>query len=135
MNIDVSAIISAKLAQLEADGVIKKKIEETLEKTLMQAITDEINSYSFRSGIQKQVKESISNVAEDCGFSAYNGFIVERVKAIVQEISPPASFGFLLQVHGTWQTYRKAQKSNEPSFLRKVHRHLPVLQCQHTVPA
>lgn len=86
MNIDVSAIIAEKLAQLEADGVIKKKIEETLEKTLMQAITDEINSYSFRSGIQKQVKESISNVAENCGFSAYNGFIVERVKAIVQEM-------------------------------------------------
>ena len=86
MNINVSDIIAEKLAQLEADGIIKRKIEEALEKSLMSAITDELGSYSFRSGIQKQVRESISHVAEDCGFSAYNGFIAERVKAMVQEL-------------------------------------------------
>lgn len=86
MNINVSDIIAEKLAQLEADGTIKKKIEEALEKSLMSAITDELGSYNFRSGIQKQVRESISHVAEDCGFSAYNGFIAERVKAMVQEL-------------------------------------------------
>ena len=86
MNINVSEIIADKLAQLEADGTIQRKIEDALEKSLMSAITDELGSYSFRSGIQKQVRESISNVAEDCGFSAYNGFIAERVKAMVQEM-------------------------------------------------
>lgn len=86
MNINVSEIIADKLALLEADGTIKKKIEETLEKSLMSAITDELGSYSFRSGIQKQVRESISHVAEDCGFSAYNGFIAERIKAMLQEM-------------------------------------------------
>lgn len=86
MNINVSEIIDEKLAQLETDGTIKKKIEETLEKSLMSAITDELGSYSFRSGIQKQVRESISHVAEDCGFSAYNGYIAERVKAMIQEM-------------------------------------------------
>ena len=86
MTINVSDIIAEKLAQLEADGTIKRKIEETLEKSLMSAITDELGSYSFRSGIQRQVRESVSHVAEDCGFSAYNGFIAERVKAMVQEM-------------------------------------------------
>lgn len=86
MNINVTDIIAEKLAQLEADGTIKRKIEEALEKSLMSAITDELGSYSFRSGIQKQVRESISHVAEDCGFSAYNGYIAERVKAMVQEM-------------------------------------------------
>lgn len=32
MNLDISKIVSDKLAQLDEDGVIKKKIEETLEK-------------------------------------------------------------------------------------------------------
>lgn len=86
MTINVSGIIAEKLAQLEADGTIKRKIEEALEKSLMSAITDELGSYSFRSGIQKQVRESISHIAEDCGFSAYNGFIAERVKEMVQEM-------------------------------------------------
>lgn len=84
MNIDVSQIIADKLAQLEADGTIKRKIEEALEKSIMAAITSELESYSFRSGIEKQLKDAVSNVAADCGLSAYNGYIAEKCKAIVQ---------------------------------------------------
>ena len=84
MNIDVSQIIADKLAQLEADGTIKRKIEEALEKSIMSAISSELESYSFRDGIQKQLKASVSTVAADCGLSAYNGYIAEKCKAIVQ---------------------------------------------------
>lgn len=86
MKIDVSKIVSDKLEQLDKDGIIKKKIEETIEKTVMEAITSELASYNFRSGISKQVKESVSSIAADCGFSAYNGFIAQTVKAIVQDL-------------------------------------------------
>lgn len=86
MNIDVSQIISDKLAQLEADGTIKRKIEESLEKSVMSAISSELESYSFRSGIEKQLKDAVSNIAADCGLSAYNGFIAERCKSIVQNL-------------------------------------------------
>lgn len=84
MNIDVSQIIADKLAQLEADGTIKRKIEEALEKSIMSAITSELESYSFRNGIEKQLKDAVSNIAADCGLSAYNGYIAEKCKAIVQ---------------------------------------------------
>lgn len=86
MQIDVSGIISEKLAQMEADGVVQRKIEETLEKTVLDAISSELNSYSFRSGIAKQVQDSVSKVASDCGFSAYNGFIAQTVKNMVQNL-------------------------------------------------
>lgn len=86
MKIDVSKIVSDKLEQLEADGVIKRKIEETVEKTVTDAITSELNSYTFRSGISKQVQDSVSKIAADCGFSAYNGFIAQTVKSIVQDL-------------------------------------------------
>lgn len=86
MNLDVSQIIADKLAQLDADGTIKRKIEETLEKTVMDAITSELGSYSFRNSISKQVQESVSKIAADCGFSAYNGFIAQTTKSIVQEL-------------------------------------------------
>lgn len=86
MNIDVSQIIADKLAQLEADGTIKRKIEESLEKSIMSAISSELESYTFRSGIEKQLKEAVSNIAADCGLSAYNGYIAEKCKSIVQEL-------------------------------------------------
>lgn len=86
MNIDVSKIVADKLAQLDADGVIKRKIEETVEKTVMDSITSELSSYAFRNSISEQVKGSVSSIAADCGFSAYNGFIAQTVKSVVQEL-------------------------------------------------
>lgn len=86
MNIDVSKIVSDKLEQLDTDGVIKRKIEETVEKTVTDAITSELSSYTFRNGISKQVQGSVSKIAADCGFSAYNGFIAQTVKTIVQDL-------------------------------------------------
>lgn len=86
MEINISKIIADKLEQLDSDGIIKKKIEDALEKSIMESITSELNSYSFRKGISNQVAKSVSSVAADCGFSAYNSFIAERVKAIVQDM-------------------------------------------------
>lgn len=86
MNVDISGIIAAKLAQMEEEGTIKRKIEETLEKSVLDAITSELSSYSFRSKIAEQVKQAADGVAERCGLSAYNGFIVEKARAIVQEL-------------------------------------------------
>lgn len=85
MNINVSQIVTEKLAQLEADGTIKKKIEEALEKTIAEAITSELNSYSFRKEIAKQMEDAVSGVAASCGLASYNGYIAEKCRSIVQE--------------------------------------------------
>lgn len=85
MNINVSQIVTEKLAQIEADGTIKKKIEEALEKTITEAIISELSSYSFRREIAKQLEDAVSGVAAGCGLAAYNGYIAEKCKAIVQE--------------------------------------------------
>lgn len=86
MNINVTEIVSEKLAQLDADGTIKRKIEEALEKSILSAISSELESYSFRSGIAQQLKDAVSDIAANCGLSAYNGYIAERCKAIVQNL-------------------------------------------------
>lgn len=85
MNINVSQIVTEKLAQLEADGTIKKKIEEALEKTITDAIISELSSYSFRREIAKQLEDSVSGLAASCGLAAYNGYIAEKCKSIIQE--------------------------------------------------
>lgn len=86
MKIDISKIVLDKIEQLDTDKVIQRKIEETVEKTVMDAITSELSSYTFRNGISKQVQDSVSKIAADCGFSAYNGFIAQTVKTIVQDL-------------------------------------------------
>lgn len=86
MNIDVSQIVAAKLAQLDEDGTIKRKIEEALEKTIMSAITSELESYRFQHTIQDQMKDAVSSIAADCGLSAYNGYIAEKCKTIVHNL-------------------------------------------------
>ena len=70
MNINVSQIVTEKLAQLEADGTIKRNIEEALEKTIIEAITSELSSYSFRREIAKQMENAVSGVAAGCGLAA-----------------------------------------------------------------
>lgn len=86
MNIDVSGIIEAKLAEMEKNGVIQKKIEDALEKSVLNAITSELESYSFRRSIEEQLKESTSGIAEKCGLSSYNAFISDKTKQIVQNM-------------------------------------------------
>lgn len=86
MNIDISGIIEAKLAQMEADGVIRKKIEDVLEKSILSAITSELESYGFTRELKDQVREALGGVAEQSGLAAYNGFISQKVRQIVQEI-------------------------------------------------
>lgn len=84
MSFDISGIIQAKLAQLEEEGTIQKKIEEALEKTVLNAVTSELESYSFRRSIEEQLRQSTSGIAEKCGLASYNGFIVEKMTQIVR---------------------------------------------------
>ena len=86
MNIDFNEIVQQKLAQMEAEGVIQKKIEDALEKSIMDAIGSQLGSYSFRNALGKQMEDGISEVAKDCGLSAYNSFVAEKVKAILSGI-------------------------------------------------
>lgn len=86
MNINISGIIEGKLAQMEAEGVIRKKIEDALEKSILSAVTSELESYGFTRELKDQMREALNGVAEQSGLAAYNGFISNKVRQIVQEI-------------------------------------------------
>lgn len=86
MNINISEIVTAKLAQMDREGVIQRKIEEAMEKTVLDAISRELGSYSLEQQIAAQVREQVGTVAQHLGLSAYNGFIAERVRDIVRDL-------------------------------------------------
>ncbi|WP_297301137.1 hypothetical protein [uncultured Oscillibacter sp.] len=86
MNINISAILDAKLEQMDRDGVIKQKIEESLEKVILNAVSSELESYTLKKQIGEKVRESVGGVADQLGLSAYNGFLSERVRDIVRDL-------------------------------------------------
>lgn len=84
MNIDITKIVNDKIKSLEESGKIKEQIENSIEKTILGAITSALEDYSFKRDIEKQVSNCVSEVAAEIGFSAYNGFIVEKIKEITE---------------------------------------------------
>ncbi len=86
MNIHITKIVNDKIASLEAEGTIKNKIEESIEKTVLGAITSALEDWSLKRDIEKQVSESVSDIAKEIGFSAYNGFIAEKIKQITEGV-------------------------------------------------
>ena len=107
MTIDISGIIETKLAQMEADGIIRTKIETALETSILDAISSEIDSYRFTQEIREQIRTAVAGVAAQSGLAAYNGFIAEKVRQIVQDAAvgdltaklQTALEGVLLQKH------------------------------------
>ena len=107
MTIDISGIIETKLAQMEADGIIRTKIETALEKSILDAISSEIDSCRFTQEIREQMRTAVAGVAAQSGLAAYNGFIAEKVRQIVQDAAvgdltaklQTAFEGVLLQKH------------------------------------
>lgn len=127
MTIDVSAIIAGKLAQMEKDGVIQKKIEEVLEKNILTAITQEFESYSFTCDIREQMRTAVAGVAEQSGLAAYNGFIAEKVRQIVQDVSG-ADMAAKLQAALEGVILQKHEGVKLSDIFKKYHAWV----CEHT---
>lgn len=86
MNLDVTGIINAKIDSLEESETIVKQIEDSIEKTVLSAITSALEGYSFKREIEEQISKCVGDIPKQIGFSAYNGFIAEKVKQITEGV-------------------------------------------------
>lgn len=86
MNINISGIIEAKLAQMETEGVIRKKIEDALEKAILSAVSSELDSYNFTRELRDEMEKAVSGVAAQSGLAAYNGFIAQKARQIISDV-------------------------------------------------
>lgn len=86
MNINIAEIISEKIKVMEESGLVKKTIEETIEKTVVNAIINSIDGYSIRKNIEELVSNQVSSCVKNIGFTAYNSFIAERLKAVTEGV-------------------------------------------------
>lgn len=84
MNLDINKIIIDKITEMESSGSIKTLIENSIEKTVQDAIKNKLESYEVRNALEKQVGDNISTIIKDIGLSAYNSFIADSIKKIFE---------------------------------------------------
>ncbi|KEH93242.1 hypothetical protein [Clostridium botulinum] len=86
MKIDIQEIVNSKIKDMEEKKIVEKTIEDTLEKTIIQAVTNALDGYKLRNLIEDKVGKEVSEVVSQIGFTAYNGFIAEKVKQITEDV-------------------------------------------------
>jgi hypothetical protein len=86
MNIDIQAIVNEHIKSMDEKGIIKKTIQETVEKAIITGITTALNGYELRNSIENKISNEVSDVVNQIGFTAYNSFIAEKVKAITEGV-------------------------------------------------
>ena len=86
MQINIQEIVNNKLKEMDENGIVKKTIEETIEKSVLGAVTDALSGYKLKRQIEELVTEQVSIVAKNIGFTAYNSFIAQKLKQITEEV-------------------------------------------------
>lgn len=85
MSVNFEEIIRAKVARMEQDGAIEKRINDDVEKLINNAIDSALDSYEIRKIVKDSITADLGKVAESLSLDAYSGFVIQRVKAIIEE--------------------------------------------------
>lgn len=85
MELDFEKIISAKVVQMQESGAIEKRITDDVEKLINSSIDSALDSYDIRKIVRDSITSSLDNIAQAISLDAYSGFVIQRVKAIIEE--------------------------------------------------
>lgn len=86
MDLNIQAIADAKIQEMHDSGKITDAIESGIESLILKAIKDALDGYALKRDIENQMSENVSSIVKDIGFSAYNGFIAQKVKDITENV-------------------------------------------------
>ena len=84
MNIDIEKIVTDKVRQMEESGVVTKTLEDKIEKAILSAVSEALDGYDLKRELSGMVSQQVMRIAKEIGFTAYNGFIVEKFKEIAE---------------------------------------------------
>lgn len=84
MNINIGEIVNNKIKEMEENKVVENLIAETIEKSVVKAVSEAIDGYTIKRSIEKKVEKEVCDIVNDIGFTAYNTFIANKVKDITE---------------------------------------------------
>ena len=85
MELNISKLVQEKLNKISEEKIIEKKIEELLEKTIIKAVEDSLEGYYLKREISEKMREEVSKVVSKIDFQSYNGFMIEKMRQIINE--------------------------------------------------
>lgn len=86
MNIDIQALVNAKLKEMEEGKVLENLISSTVEKAVTKAVTDAIDGYSIKNIIEKKIEKDVKAGVESVGFCAYNTIVADQVQKLIHSV-------------------------------------------------
>lgn len=84
MNINIGEIVNNKIKEIEENKVVENLIAETIEKSVVKAVSEAIDGYTIKRTIENKVEKEVCDIVNDIGFTAYNTFIANKVKDIIE---------------------------------------------------
>lgn len=84
MEIDINEIASSKIKAMEESGLIRKRIEDGVEKTVYEAIDSACSGYELKNGIRESISRTIGEVAKNVNMSAYANFLRDRMNEQIE---------------------------------------------------
>ena len=86
MNIDIQALVNAKLKEMEEGKVLENLISNTVESAVTKAVKDAIDGYSIKRIIEDKIEKDVKKGVEAVGFCAYNTIVAEQVKNLIDSV-------------------------------------------------
>lgn len=86
MNIDIQALVNAKLKEMEEGKVLENLISKTVESAVTKAVTDAIDGYSIKRVIKEKIEKDVKAGVEEVGFCAYNTIVADQVKNLINSV-------------------------------------------------
>ena len=86
MELNIQQIADQKIREMHESGQVKKHLEDAVENAVLKAIDQAVNGYEIKRELENAVKKGVSSVAAEIDFTAYNGFIAEKVKQLTEGV-------------------------------------------------
>lgn len=86
MNINIGEIVNNKIKEMEENKVVENLIAETIEKSIVKAVSEAIDGWTIKRTIEKKVEDGVNGLVNDIGFTAYNTFIADTIKGIMEGV-------------------------------------------------
>ncbi|MBX9866039.1 MAG: hypothetical protein K2Y14_03935 [Burkholderiales bacterium] len=83
MNLDIQAIVNAKLSEMAENKIIETQIQTSLEKTIRESVHSALNSYDLKRSIENKMTDVIGASMKGFDFSSYHGFITNYFNQLV----------------------------------------------------
>lgn len=114
MGIDFNEIANNKINELHESGIIQQRIEDGIEKSIINAIDSSIASYDFRRIIEDNISKTVTEVASNVKFDSYVGLLTQRLTHLIEsEMKDTISEKVNTFFNNTYLTTTKSVKLSE----------------------